>query len=117
MHVIICGGRDLVWSPAHSHYLDALHRRYTFLEVIVGSFRRDPDGYLRGADAHAKAWAEHHGLNTTVMDANWVGHGKSAGPRRNGRMLTYLMAISDSESILLGVAPHEARLVIGFPGG
>jgi len=76
----------------------------------VGSNIRDHKGRRKGADAHAKGWAERAGVNTTVMDANWVGQGRSGGPRRNTRMLKYLELLCDED------AAHPG-LVIAFPGG
>jgi hypothetical protein len=109
MYVIIGGGRDLPWRFEYDAYLDRLHARYQFAEVIVGSNIRDHKGRRKGADAHAKGWAERAGINTTVMDANWVGQGRSGGPRRNTRMLHYLDLLTDTTE-----APG---LVIAFPGG
>jgi hypothetical protein len=78
--------------------------------VIVGSNNRDKQGRRRGADAHAKSWAERCGIDTTVMDANWIGHGLGGGPRRNARMLKYL------EMLCYEHAAHPG-LVIALPGG
>ena len=44
------------------------------------------------------------------MDANWVGQGRSGGPRRNTRMLKYLLLLCYED------AAHPG-LVIAFPGG
>jgi hypothetical protein len=113
MYVIIGGGRDLMWQFEYDTYLDTLHAHYQFEEVIVGSNVRDHAGRRKGADAHAKGWADRMGLNTTVMDANWVGHGKGAGPRRNTRMLRYV-------DMLVRYASYDAAhpgLVIALPGG
>jgi hypothetical protein len=107
MYVIIGGGRDLKWRFEFETYLELLHARYRFAEVIVGSNNRDAAGRRKGADAHAKGWADRMGLDTTVMDANWIAHGKGGGPRRNARMLAYLLAM----------AAYEKRLVVAFPGG
>jgi hypothetical protein len=71
---------------------------------------RDKQGRRVGADAHAKGWADRMGLNTTVMEANWVAHGKGGGPRRNTRMLRYL------DLLCYDNAAHPG-LVIAFPGG
>jgi hypothetical protein len=110
MYVIIGGGRDLAWRFEYDDYLTRLHERYQFAEVIVGSNIRDAKGRRKGADAHAKGWADRRGINTTVMDANWVGQGRSGGPRRNTRMLKYLQLLCFED------AAHPG-LVIAFPGG
>jgi hypothetical protein len=75
----------------------------------VGSNTRDAAGRRKGADAHAKGWAERLGIDTTVMDANWLAHGKGGGPRRNTRMLRYLALVSAN-------AAAAARVIV-FPGG
>jgi hypothetical protein len=108
MYVIVCGGRYYRFSITDSQWLFDLHQKHHFTEVIVGSDKRDKHGRLLGADACAYEWARAHGIDRTLMDANWVGQGKPAGPRRNGRMLRYLMVISD----YMG-AP---RAVVAFPG-
>ena len=108
MYVIIGGGRDLIWRFEYEDYLCKLHERYQFAEVIVGSNIRDHKGRRKGADAHAKGWAERVGINTTVMDANWIGQGRSGGPRRNTRMLDYLD--------LMSAETETPGLVIAFPG-
>ena len=99
-----------MWRFEHESYLDDLHRLYQFQEVIVGSNLRDKNGRRLGADAHAKGWADRVGIDTTVMDGNWIGHGRSGGPRRNRRMLKYLELLCDED------AAHSG-LVIAFPGG
>jgi hypothetical protein len=108
--VIIGGGRDLAWRFEYETYLETLHTHYGFEEVIVGSNTRDTQGRRRGADAHAKAWADRLGINTTVMDANWIAHGKGGGPRRNTRMLRYLDLLCNEHAAPPG-------LVVAFPGG
>ena len=110
MHiVIICGGRDLCLTPAHYQWLNALHGEYGLIEVIVGSDNRYASGALRGVDAQALAWAKRQRIDTTVMEANWERHGRSAGPVRNGRMLTYLC--------LIEATFQYQSAVIAFPGG
>jgi hypothetical protein len=109
MVVIVAGGRDLSWAWRFEEWLETLHSAYVFHEVVVGSNNRDPTGQRRGADAHAKAWAERLGIDTTVMDANWTKFGRGAGPRRNTRMLWYLNLISD--------ATQTPAMVLTLPGG
>jgi hypothetical protein len=91
--------KEMMWQFEFDAYLDTLHAHFQFEEVIVGSNTRDKPGRRVGADAHAKAWADRMGINTTVMDANWVGHGTSGGPRRNNRMLKYLGDFSKRMSL------------------
>lgn len=109
MRVIVCGGRDYAWGFPDEAWLDALHARYGFTEVIVGSDTRDAQGHRRGADAYAYAWAARTGIDRTLMDANWTAQGLSAGPRRNGRMLTYLWLHRRASGVEIAV--------VAFPGG
>ena len=44
---------------------DRLHAHEHCTEVLVGSNTRDAQGSRRGADAHAKAWADRVGIDTT----------------------------------------------------
>ena len=98
------------WRFEYETHLEQLHAHYGFSEVIVGSNTRDPQGRRKGIDAHAKGWADRMGIDTTVMDANWLGHGRSGGPRRTTRMLRYL-------GLLCTHIQPQPGLVIAFPGG
>ena len=46
-------------------------------------------GDARGADAYAKQWAIDHMVTYILFKADWARYGKSAGPVRNGEMLTH----------------------------
>lgn len=46
-------------------------------------------GDARGADAAAKQWAIDNKVNYILFKAEWNKYGKSAGPVRNGEMLTH----------------------------
>jgi len=92
-YVIVCGGRDYGDRKARSRFLDRQHaERRIDLVVTGGAF---------GADALADQWAEARGIARAVFPANWKGEGRSAGHRRNERMLRICR-------------PHR---VIAFPGG
>ena len=58
-------------------------------------------GGASGADTLAGRWAEENEIPVTVFEADWKGHGKSAGPVRNRRMLE----------------EFRPDFVIAFPGG
>jgi hypothetical protein len=90
MTVLVCGGRDFNDATLLDTVLSQAHPGH----VIHGG--------ARGADRMAGAWATARGIAVTVYPADWKGHGKSAGPRRNQHML-------DSEP---GITQ-----VIAFPGG
>jgi hypothetical protein len=100
----------MMWQLEHDTYLERLHGHLQFDEVIVGSNVRDKQGRRLGEDAHAKGWADRVGIDTTVMDANWVGHGRGGGPRRNARMLRSL------HFLCTDTWPYPG-LVLAFPGG
>lgn len=93
MRVLICGGRDYAGRSKLSEVLDRLHRERPFTCLIQGG--------ARGADDLARLWAKRVGVAGLQFDADWQTHGKAAGFRRNGEMLT------------------EGRpdLVVAFPGG
>lgn len=88
--ILICGGRDFTDRADAQRVLD------TFASpslVITGG--------ARGADAIGAEWARVRGYARVVFPANWVGELKSAGYRRNKRMLEI----------------GQPDLVIAFPGG
>ncbi len=93
--VLVCGGRnytdrDHIWNTLNE--LD--HARGPFAVIIHGC--------ASGADDEAMIWAQTTpGRKHLPFEADWVRHGRQAGPRRNQRMI------------------DEGRpdLVIAFPGG
>lgn len=93
MKVLVCGGRDYrerekVFATLDD--LNALHR----IDTII-------HGAAEGADILAGEWARERGVKEWTFPAEWAKYGRSAGPRRNGRML------------------HEGKpdLVVAFAGG
>jgi hypothetical protein len=93
VRLLVCGGRDFADRSLLFRHLDALHAERPVTVVI--------DGGARGADELAGQWAEARGIEHLRFPADWERHGRSAGPRRNHRMLVEGM-------------PH---LVVAFPGG
>ncbi len=92
--VLVCGGRrysnrDHIWDTLTG--LD--HERGPFAVIIHGG--------ATGVDSEAMIWAQTMGRKHMPFEADWVRHGRQAGPRRNQRMI------------------DEGRpdLVIAFPGG
>lgn len=82
MKVLVCGGRDMDDEELVFFTLDQIHAKEPIKVVIEGG--------ARGADRHAKAWAEGHGICVMTFFANWDHDGKAAaGPIRNARMLKY----------------------------
>lgn len=93
--ILICGGRDYRdWDG----FCRSMH---AVLVDAQGEELRIVHGGASGADAMATRWADEHGYECVVYAADWKGEGRSAGPRRNQRML-------DSEHVWL---------VVAFPGG
>ena len=95
MRVLCTGGRRYTnWVQVHA-VLDGVHRLYGITLIIQGC--------AAGADLSAYTWAQKNGVKHTGEEyrADWDKYGKSAGIKRNMRMLDE-------------VGPH---LVIGFPGG
>ena len=80
LRVLVCGGRDYAdWNTLRDT-LDDIQDRRGPLHIIGGG--------ARGADRLAREWARLfalHGLST--YEADWKTHGRSAGFRRNQRML------------------------------
>lgn len=92
MKVLVCGGRNFdniafIWRT-----LDRLHEDTPISELIHGG--------ARGADTIAGDWAKTKPVKRWICKADWEKHGKSAGTRRNARMLEW-----------------EPDLVVAFPGG
>ena len=83
LRIIGTGGRDLQWNQAYFDFLDNLHAKYGIVEVIEGS--------QMGADQTTKLWALSRGVDIAEFPYNDK-HGASGGPRRNARMLNYLLS-------------------------
>lgn len=101
MIVIICGGRSTFLTAEDYAWLDTLVREMAITMVITGG--------ATGADTNAHQWAKKRGLDTAVFEANWQRYGKSAGYKRNKRMLEVALNIAVCDDTLAGV--------IGFSGG
>ena len=93
MKVLVCGGRDYIKREALFLVLDRLHAERPIAQVIHGA--------ARGADSLAGEWARARGVEEKAFPAEWQRYGRSAGSRRNHRML------------------YEGKpdLVVAFPGG
>lgn len=93
MRVIVCGGRDYADADMVAKTLDQLHAGEP-IDVLM-------HGAAPGADTLASAWAAKRGIPQISFPALWHVHGRSAGPRRNAKML----------------ADGRPGLVVAFPGG
>lgn len=91
--VLVCGGRDYWDRERLFSILDVAHSANPIVLLIHGG--------ASGADDLAGQWAKLTGIPQKPYPADWKIEGKSAGPKRNQRML------DDGK-------PH---MVIAFPGG
>jgi hypothetical protein len=100
--VLVTGGRDYRDRDTVYRTLDALMADGGIAVVIHGACSEWRNGkrVLRGADRWADEWAWERGVEPIPCPADWVTHGRAAGPIRNGEMLT-----------------HNPDLVVAFPGG
>jgi YspA, cpYpsA-related SLOG family len=91
--VLVCGGRDFdngVWLRTA---LTQLHTEEPFSFVIEGG--------APGADTLAREWAESLSIQVKTFKADWMAHGRAAGPLRNRRM----------------IEEGKPDMVVAFPGG
>lgn len=93
MRLIVCGGRDYQDILTAFRVLNHLHRLRNITCVISGC--------ARGADSIGEHWADSLGIPVARFPARWEVHGKSAGPIRNGQM----------------ISEGRAEAVFAFPGG
>ena len=87
--VLVCGGRE---------YANRRRVHKILFKILP---KRLAQGGARGADAHAREWAEALSVPCDTFAADWERNGKAAGPIRNVRMLT----------------EFKPTLVVAFPGG
>jgi hypothetical protein len=91
--VLVCGGRDYKDRDKVFEVLDRLHIGMRIDAIVHGA--------ARGADHLAGAWAFTRRVAQKRFPADWVAHGKAAGPIRNRTMLW----------------ATKPDLVVAFPGG
>ena len=96
--VLVCGSRDWTDEDAVREQLERAVARFGGERLVVIA------GGARGADRMAEACARGLGLAVEVYPARWDRHGRSAGYRRNVRMLDRL-------------ADFGHRYVIAFSNG
>lgn len=88
--VLVTGGRAFTDRALVFDTLDSL----VPIAVII-------EGGATGADGLARWWAHRRGVPVETYPADWLAHGKAAGPIRNGQMLLH----------------GKPDLVVAFPGG
>ena len=94
MRVLVCGGRGFYNKLLLKRILDAIHAETPITCIIQGG--------ANGADWLAKHWATAYGgMPQEEYKADWLGQGRSAGPKRNAIMLK----------------ASRPDLVVAFPGG
>jgi hypothetical protein len=93
MRVLVCGGRAYYNRDLIYRTLDGIHDQVSISCIIHGN--------AKGADILAGNWAKYRSVRCDEFEADWIGQGRSAGPKRNALML--------KES--------KPDLVVAFPGG
>jgi hypothetical protein len=92
--IIVCGGRDYANYPRLCATLDhLLSARLPAVTIIHGG--------APGADTLAGQYAQERGLACEAYPADWVRHGRAAGPLRNTQM----------------IREGKPDAVVAFPGG
>jgi hypothetical protein len=81
MKLLVCGGRDYTNKEALYTILNGIALEHP-IEMVV-------QGGANGADYLAHRWAVDNAIPSLTVPANWARDGKSAGPIRNRKMLTY----------------------------
>jgi hypothetical protein len=79
MLLLITGGRNFEDSQLVNRFLSKLHSRRPISLLIHGG--------ANGADTLAGKWAAENGVAVEVHLADWRNEGRSAGPKRNQRMI------------------------------
>lgn len=78
-HILVCGSRGWKDRTYIYDFLDHLHKKLGFGEVLHGG--------AVGADIIANSWAASRMLATVIYLPNWTKYGKGAGYIRNVKML------------------------------
>lgn len=91
MKALVCGGRNFRDKEKLFDRMDFVLSEYRITEIIHGA--------ALGADSLADAWALTRGIPSKRFPADWVQHGKAAGPIRNAQMLA-----------------EKPDVVVAFPG-
>ena len=93
LRVLVCGGRDFDNERWLHLTLTQLHKDERF-DVLI-------EGGASGADRLAREWALGMNVKVETFEADWMAHGRSAGPLRNRRMFD----------------EGKPDMVVAFPGG
>jgi len=94
MITLVCGGRTFGDEKLVFSSLDALELAFAVQLIVV-------QGGAHGADKLGWKWAMVRGRKNFTEHAEWRKYGRSAGPKRNTRMLEL----------------YKPKLAVAFPGG
>jgi hypothetical protein len=97
MRLLVCGGRDY----SNNQMVVACLNAYLNDDLVIITGYDPDDVQFQGADQLAYEWARRQGVPVMTFPAAWRIWGRSAGPRRNARM------VWDAK-------PQQA---LAFPGG
>lgn len=103
MKLLVCGGRDFVDVPLLWRRLDEIanNQPEPGIRLVIDGASDDVTGPYKGADYWAHQWALARNIPTVRQHAKWQEQGRSAGPIRNGEMLSR----------------YEPDMLVAFPGG
>ena len=80
MKLLVFGGRDYTDRQRAFEVLDRVHQKRPVTLLIEGG--------ADGADALGGEWARANEVPRLTVFAEWKRHGRSAGPKRNERIVT-----------------------------
>ncbi len=79
MTILVTGGREFADENSLWYFLDRIHKATPITKILQGG--------ASGADACARSWAYALRIPVETHEADWALYGKSAGPRRNQKMI------------------------------
>lgn len=93
MRLAIVGSRSFDNYKMFCELIDDLNKLYEFEYIVSGG--------AKGADSLAERYARERGIPIKIYPANWAKYGRSAGYRRNERIVEdcdYMVAFWDYKS-------------------
>lgn len=97
LRILVCGGRKYNNRRGVYDYLDSVIEQHP---IVLGTGYNPRDKRFQGLDQLAYEWAVSRGVPGRCYPAHWGLFGRSAGPRRNRRMLEMF----------------EAEVLLAWPG-
>lgn len=86
MRTIICGGRNYIFTPEDRAWLDELKKELPITVVLHGAQKTWTGKTYIGADWFGAQWGYANILPVEPYPADWINHGRAAGPLRNEKM-------------------------------